>query len=106
MFKKIIQIALLAAGVFLISWTAVNRRELKDFPGIISAFYSKEMCSCVFVVGQTEEFCTNYARQWIPIRGVPQVDREKKSIRVTGLFRTNEAIYAGERKGCVLRPAE
>ncbi len=103
MIKKIISIALIFVAAYCALWLAANRHDLRNFPGIISSFYSKEMCSCLFVSGQTEEFCNNYARQWVPIQGQPSVDREKKSVRVTGLFQTNEAVFANPRTGCVLR---
>lgn len=101
--KNILRTIVLILFAALTAWVAWNRKELRNFPGIISAFYSKEMCSCMFVVGQTEEFCNNYARQWVPIQGAPVVDREKKTVQVRGLFVTSEAEYTGERTGCVLR---
>ena len=103
--KNLVRAALLILTAALVGWVSWKRSELRNFPGIISAFYSKEMCSCMFVVGQTEEFCNNYARQYVPIQGAPIVDRDKKTIQVRGLFVTSEAEYTGEKNGCVLRPA-
>lgn len=104
--KTILRAIALFLTALLVGWVTWKRSEIRNFPGIISAFYSKEMCSCMFVVGQTEEFCNNYARQWVPIQGAPVVDREKKTVRVQGLFVTSEAEYSGERTGCVLRPPQ
>ncbi|MCE9599244.1 MAG: hypothetical protein K8S54_14875 [Spirochaetia bacterium] len=104
--RKIVKSILLALGVYALFWISSNRQDLKNFPGIISSFYSKEMCSCVFVAGQTEEFCNNYARQWVPIQGTAMVDREKKTITVKGLFKTSVAAYGNERSGCVLKTTE
>lgn len=106
MIKKTIGIIALFTAAYGVFWITSKRHDLRNFPGIISSFYSKEMCSCLFVSGQTEEFCNNYARQWVPIQGSPVVDRERKAVRVTGLFRTNEAVYTGEKTGCVLRTGD
>lgn len=103
-FKRTLQavglIALLAA-VYL----AINFRHTAAFPKILSAFYSKEFCSCYFVTEGKAEQCHNFARQWIPIQAF-SLDQEKRSVTVKGLFVTTTARYTGDRYGCVLDPLE
>ncbi|MCC5816282.1 MAG: hypothetical protein JJT78_16145 [Leptospira sp.] len=82
-------------------WTISNWKNLTAFPSIISSFYSKEFCSCYFVVREDEDFCHHYARQWVPISDF-QLDKESKKVTVSGLGRTNTAIFQNDKKGCVL----
>lgn len=100
--KRILQllgIAFLGVVIFL----AVNYKHTAAFPRIISAFYSKEFCSCYFVTEGTEEQCHNFARQWVPIQSFA-LDKEKRTVSVKGLFATTTARYTGDRYGCVLEP--
>ncbi len=83
------------------AWSAANWQHIRHFPSIISSFYAKQMCSCLFVVGQTEERCRNEARQYVPISGY-EIDREQRAVTVSGLGRTNRAHFVSERYGCVL----
>ena len=50
----------------------------------------------------SEAQCHDFARQWVPI-GEFINDTVKKEVSVTGLGRTNKAIYLNEKNGCVLR---
>jgi hypothetical protein len=83
-------------------WIISNGSNLKAFPSIISSFYSKEFCSCYFVVGGNEDFCHNYARQWVPISDF-KLDNDKKRVIVSGLGRTNSAQFLDNKQGCVLQ---
>ena len=101
---KTFWLAVLGVGLVVIgAWVIANRRSLADFPSIISSFYAKQMCSCLFVVGQTEDHCRNEARQYVPISGY-DIDWQARSVTVRGLGRSNRARYVGERYGCVLDP--
>lgn len=80
-------------------FAVLNWTHLKNFPSIISSYYAKEFCSCYFVVGQPEEFCHNYVRQYIPISKF-SLDKEKKSVTVSGLGMTNSAVFTSQRYGC------
>lgn len=85
--------------VFIVGWVFTNWVHIKSFPGIISAFYAKEFCSCYFVNEQSEEFCHNYARQWVPISSF-NLNKEEKTVTVSGLGRTTTVKYMGELYGC------
>ncbi len=105
-FKTII-IALLIFILFdlVAFWVVTHWSNLKAFPYIISSFYSKEFCSCYFIVRQDEAFCHNYARQWVPISSF-QLDKESKSVTVSGLGKTNTARFFNQKYGCVLDKME
>lgn len=95
--KKIIKIIGIAILVFIAGFIVKDRKHIFSFPGIISAYYSKEFCSCYFVEKQTEQFCHDYARQYIPIQ---DFKLDGKTVTVKGLFITNSASYVSERLGC------
>ncbi|HAA56343.1 MAG TPA: hypothetical protein DCE42_16380 [Myxococcales bacterium] len=94
------RVLLMFLAIILV-WTMLNWSKLKVFPSIISSFYSKEMCSCLYVIGRDEAFCKNYARQYIPIQWV-KVDSKKKRVTVKGLWRINSASFVNKRSGCRL----
>lgn len=84
------------------SWTYMNWRHVERFPSIISSFYAKMMCSCLYVQKHDKKYCHNYARQYVPIQKVKVFD-EQKIVEVTGLWRTNRAKYVSKRFGCTLQ---
>lgn len=98
--KKILAFSIIASIVLLI-WVQWNWNHLAAFPSILSSFYSKEFCSCTYVMNQSEEQCHNFARQWFPISEFEH-DQANKEITVTGLGKTNKAKFVNERLGCVL----
>lgn len=93
----VVGLILLAGG----GWLAMNYQDVKHFTAIISSYYSKEMCTCVFVLEQPEAACHNLVRQYVPVQSVT-IDQDKKRVEVTGLFRTNAAHYESPQFGCVL----
>lgn len=105
MIKKIIwkntKRILLGLLVFIIIYGVIYYKEIKSFPSIISAFYSKEYCSCFFVSEGTEEFCHDYARQYVPISEF-KLNRDEKTVTVKGLGRSATAKFFGDREGCRL----
>jgi hypothetical protein len=78
---------------------------------LLTGLDAKELCSCVFVVGQTEEYCREYVRLGIPFPGLKQGvpvpiqllvdhDARRTSARVAGNHAS--ARFVGDRRGCVL----
>lgn len=94
---KLLRHMALVFVLLFIGWVVANRQALFSFPGIISAYYAKEFCSCHFVEKQDENFCHAYARQYIPIQ---DFQLEGNRVTVRGLFVTNSASYISEREGC------
>jgi hypothetical protein len=106
MIKKILKRFFQVLGLLLVLvavYLVINFKHTAAFPKIISAFYSKEFCSCFFVTEGTVDECHNFARQWVPIQSF-DLDREKRSVTVKGMFVTTTARYTGDRYGCVLDP--
>ena len=78
---------------------------------LLTRLDAKEMCSCVFVVGQTEEYCREYVRLGIPFPGLKQGLPVPIAVTVDTATRTTTARVAhyhasarhlGARTGCVL----
>ncbi|MCB1157228.1 MAG: hypothetical protein H7A25_14855 [Leptospiraceae bacterium] len=102
--KRILQtlkILFLILFISFISWIITNRKHIASFPQIISAFYSKEFCSCYFVMKRSEENCHNHARQWVPISSF-ELNKEKREVIVSGLGVKTVATFQNPKIGCVL----
>jgi len=99
--KRVLRVSAVLIILGLCIWASWHREDLKNFPQIISSYYSKQFCSCYFVMKQGEDRCHEWTRQWVPIQSF-ELDRENKQVRVRGLFRTSTASYAGGRQGCFL----
>lgn len=78
---------------------------------LLTRLDAKEMCSCVFVVGQTQEFCREYVRLGIPVPGLAQglpvpvllrVDSQQKTTHAQVGLHVASARWRGDRVGCVL----
>ncbi|MBK25483.1 MAG: hypothetical protein CME70_15920 [Halobacteriovorax sp.] len=69
------------------------------FPKVVSAFYAKEVCSCLFVEKQKEEYCHEYGKQIIPI-WTKEIDYKNKSVKAFGLWKSTEASFISLRSGC------
>jgi hypothetical protein len=83
----------------LLGFYMLNRIHLNSFPYIISAFYSKEFCSCYFVMNRSEPQCHNFARQWIPVSEF-QLDEQNKTVSVKGLGITTKVEFVSKEFGC------
>ncbi|PTT97006.1 amidase [Pseudomonas sp. HMWF031] len=89
--------------IVLCGWGWRERVALEAFPDIISAYTAKEYCSCRYVMNNGPEYCRGYVKQWVPISGFTD-DAASKSVTVSGLGRSNSAVWIGERQGCRLNP--
>lgn len=90
-------LAIMAGG----SWLIRERRNLKSLSMVPAAFYAKEMCSCVFVMGRENFFCDAYVRTFVPVNDI-SVDRVRGTVEASALWRTARAKYLSKRFGCVL----
>jgi len=96
-FGSLFLFILLIAGVWVISdWQNIRR-----FPKIISAYYSKQFCSCYFVMQQSESYCHAWTKQWIPITDF-KLDKDEKWVEATGLFYTTRARWISKERGCTI----
>jgi hypothetical protein len=72
-----------------------------DWPKAVSANFAKEVCSCIFVVGQTQNYCSEYHEQIFKVSAV-EIDSEKKEVVAVGLGIQSVARFKSERHGCQL----
>lgn len=75
--------------------------DLLRMPKIGAGFYAKEFCSCYFVNKQSEEFCRDLVKQYIPLSELT-VDLKTKTVEATSLGAHRKAQWVSERFGCVL----
>ena len=100
--RRPISSLLLILLLALIGWIWHERVALWAFPGIISAYTAKEYCSCRYVMNNDAEYCRGYVKQWLPTSGFVD-DVASKQITVSGMGRSNSAVWIGERQGCRLQ---
>lgn len=71
------------------------------FPKVVSAFYSKEYCSCRFVENKDHNECHWYAGQIIPVSSY-EVDEKFKVVKSSALGFTSTAKWTNPQWGCLL----
>jgi hypothetical protein len=94
---------LLVLLIALLGWIWQERVALRAFPDIISAYTAKEYCSCRYVMNNPAEYCRSYVKQYLPTSGFVD-DAASKRVTVSGMGRSNSAVWVGERQGCRLQP--
>jgi hypothetical protein len=98
-FSALLLVLLLA----VFGWGWHERVALWAFPDIISAYTAKEYCSCRYVMNNAAEYCHGYVKQWLPTSGFTD-DPVSKRVTVSGMGRSNSAVWVGEHQGCRLNP--
>jgi hypothetical protein len=88
--------------VYACLWTFLHLDYLRAFPSIVSSFYSKQYCSCLYVMKASEEFCHDWTRQWLPISNFEH-DLENSVVRVSGFGVTTESKFLGFPNGCQIQ---
>jgi hypothetical protein len=69
---------------------------------LLTAHAAKEMCSCVFVFGRDEQFCSAWVKADPDLKTL-RVDRDDKSVEAEAvLFWGARAHFVDARRGCVL----
>ncbi len=69
---------------------------------LVTGYTAKEVCSCIFVIGQTEEFCRNWTRASPEVASF-RIDRENKRVESGAVMLWGaRARYVDEKRGCVL----
>jgi hypothetical protein len=85
-----------------LGWIWQERMALWAFPDIISAYTAKEYCSCRYVMNNEAGYCRSYVKQWLPTSSFVD-DASSKRVTVSGMGRSNSAVWMGERQGCRLQ---
>lgn len=99
--KKYWKAVILALIALVFVWVALNWKAIRDFPQVLPSFSAKEFCSCYFVNQQTEIYCRELVRQYLPLKSL-EIDESSKEVRATGYFGKQSARYVSERFGCEL----
>jgi hypothetical protein len=63
-------------------------------------FYSKELCSCLWVLELSEIDCEEEAKEFIP-RGKVEIDFKNKRVISSGYGAKQTAQFLNEKEGCV-----
>jgi hypothetical protein len=71
----------------------------KSFPKAVSTYFSKEVCSCLFVVKQSEEYCLSYHEQFLTPAS-HSIDYDKKVVSSERFFLSTSARFIDEKSGC------
>ena len=85
-------------------WAFLNRQNLTLLKETGASFYAKEMCTCIFVLEQNEDYCRNYTKQYFPLERLNidyNSENQKVEAEAVGVVRT--AVYISERLGCRLQ---
>ena len=80
----------------------VALKEYKRTPTVLRQVITKEFCSCIFVLGRTEEQCVADQRNTFPIVPKFTIDRKAKTVSAGEDF-VSLARYKGGRDGCRLQ---
>lgn len=71
-----------------------------NFGPVPSVYQTKELCSCVFVEGRSDQQCLDYVHQSaVPVKNTV-IDREQKTVRASSLGITSTSRWKGPRDGC------
>ena len=98
---KIVAAVLLFIVASLALYIGANYDDARRFPKIISAYYAKEACSCLYVLERNEAQCHEMVRQYVPISSFHN-DSAAKRVSVRGLGRDSVAAFIDARHGCRL----
>jgi len=89
--------ALAAFGLGCGEARSYDRNDLE----LLTSYTAKEACSCLFVLGQPEQFCAIWTKQNPPLARIA-IDHEKKEVRASALVMWGAtARFVNEREGCV-----
>jgi hypothetical protein len=98
---KLLAAIVLGIVVLLGVYIAANWQDARNFPKIISSYYAKEACSCLYVLERDEAQCHEMVRQYVPISAFEN-DKAGRKVSVRGLGRRSVAAYIDDRHGCRL----
>lgn len=98
---KVVLAAVLGIIAMLAIYIAANWQDARNFPTIISAYYAKEACTCLYVLLREESQCHEMVRQYVPISSFEN-DKAARQVRVRGLGRRSVATFVDARHGCRL----
>lgn len=92
-----------AACATLLGAERARARDANQFQ-VLTAFSAKEACSCAFLVGQTDDYCTAFGQIGEFAVDV-SVDRSAKTVKSTFAGTARTARFT-EGAGCLTDPLE
>ena len=100
-------ITILSLTFLVFAETQMSQRSLhSSLTDIGSGSSAKQMCSCMFVMKQSEKFCRKFSREVliIDILNRHKVDKKEKTITTTigFFFNKRKAKFMGDKLGCTL----
>jgi len=97
--KKIVKGFVILLSVFWLYTKAMWPSTFTDTPEILANLYSKELCTCRYVIGQGLERCfENHAHITRP--SSLEWDEAEKRVRVRVLWAVSSARVVSDRFGC------
>lgn len=72
-----------------------------DLAKIVPAYNAKDYCSCIFVIGQDEDYC-DFAVTSDPAPNSIKVDYEKQLVKASFVIFSKTARYVSSEAGCLL----
>lgn len=99
-FALLVGLGTLAFAVLVL----VIRDELVEVPNVHAAFYAKETCSCLYVIGQNADYCKVYGLQMFLPSEVRFDDAARTVEARTFWGRKQTARFLGPPYGCRLDP--
>lgn len=98
---RAIAFVLVFIALALALYIGANYDDARRFPKIISSYYAKEACTCLYVLQRSESQCHEMVRQYVPISSF-QNDAASKKVHVRGLGQGSVATFIDVRHGCRL----
>lgn len=69
---------------------------------VVSSSFAKEFCSCLYVEGQSENYCKAYAKQIVPVSRY-DINKEASTITAYGLGKKTIATFVDKKSGCQIK---
>ncbi len=92
---------LTAAALLALSCGAPGEYHENDLQ-LVTGYTAKELCSCLFVMEQTEDFCRAWTTDSPPVARY-RVDWSKKTVESSALMLWGaRARFVSARSGCIL----
>jgi len=99
-FALLVGLGLLALAVLAV----VIRDELAEVPNVHAAFFAKETCSCLYVIGQSADYCKSYGLQMF-LPSEVSFDDAARAVEARTFWGTKQtARFLGPPYGCRLDP--
>ncbi len=87
--------------LFLLAFLGLNWKHFKNFPQVLPTFQAKEVCSCLYVSEQGENYCRELVRQWLPSATLI-IESEARRVKARAFGVERSARFESFKYGCQL----